>query len=97
MLSSGGADGTVRLWDVASRRPLGSPLTVQADTFVATAFSPGGSHLFAASGERRAVRWSVTPAAWKRHACRVAGRELTAREWREALPSRPYRAVCASG
>ena len=35
--------------------------------------------------------------AWKRHACRVAGRELTAREWQDALPGRPYRSICQSG
>jgi hypothetical protein len=35
--------------------------------------------------------------AWKRHACRVAGRELTRREWEEALPDQPYRAVCGDG
>ena len=30
--------------------------------------------------------------AWKRHACLVAGRTLTADEWQEALPGRPYQA-----
>ena len=37
------------------------------------------------------------PEAWKRHACLVAGRELTAREWQDALPGRPYRSVCRGG
>jgi len=98
VLSSAGADGTVRLWDVATRRPLGSPLKVEEDNvFVATAFAPSGAHLFAASGERRAVRWNVAVAAWKRHACRVGGRELSRQEWSAALPDRPYRAVCAAG
>jgi WD40 repeat protein len=98
LLSSSGADGTVRLWDVATRRAVGSPLKVEEDNvFVATAFAPSGTHVFAASGERRAVRWNVSPAAWKRHACQVAGRELTRQEWKEALPGRPYRSVCSAG
>ena len=96
LLSSAGADGTVSLWDVKTERQLGSPLTVQADSFLATTFTPDGSRLFAASGDRRAVRWDVSVDAWKRHACRVAGRDITAREWQDALPDQPYRAVCAS-
>ena len=30
-------------------------------------------------------------------ACSVAGRELTAREWQDALPGRPYRSICHAG
>jgi hypothetical protein len=37
----------------------------------------------------------VSVEAWKRHACVVAGRDLTAREWDDALPDRPYQAVCS--
>jgi WD40 repeat protein len=98
LLSSSGADGTVRLWDVATRRAVGSPLKVEEDNvFVATTLAPSGDRLFAVSSQRRAVSWNISPAAWKRHACRVAGRELTRREWEEALPDRPYRPVCATG
>jgi hypothetical protein len=64
---------------------------------VATTLAPSGDRLFAVSSQRRAVSWNISPAAWKRHACRVAGRELTRREWEEALPDRPYRPVCATG
>ena len=88
--------GTVALWDAKTHRRLGSPLTVQAGTFVATTFTPDGSRLFAVSGGHRGVRWEVSVDAWKRHACRVAGRDLTTGEWRAALPDRPYRTICAS-
>ena len=30
----------------------------------------------------------------QRHACLVAGRELTAREWSDALPGRSYQRIC---
>jgi WD40 repeat protein len=96
LLASAGADGTVALWDVKSQRRLGLPLTVQAETYVATAFAPDGSRLFAVSGDGRGVRWDISVDAWSRHACRVAGRELSAGEWRAALPDRPYRAVCGT-
>lgn len=96
-LATAGLDGTVGLWDVATQTPIGRPLTIEPETFLAADLSPDGSRLFSVSTGRRAVRWDVSPDAWKRHACRVAGRELTQREWRDALPDRPYRSVCRAG
>jgi WD40 repeat protein len=96
-LATAGLDGTVGLWDVTTQTPIGTPLTIEPETYAAADLSPDGSLLFAVSTGRRAVRWDVSPEAWKRHACRVAGRELTQREWRDALPARPYRTVCARG
>jgi WD40 repeat protein len=96
-LATAGQDGTVGLWDVTTQTPIGTPLTIEPETYAAADLSPDGSRLFAVSAGRRAVRWEVSPEAWKRHACRVAGRELTQREWRDALPGRPYRTVCTPG
>jgi WD40 repeat protein len=94
-LATSSADGTVLLWDVETQEPIGSPLPVEPDTFVSAALSPDGSHVFAVSTGLRGVRLATDPAVWKRHACLVAGRELTEREWKDALPERPYRVVCA--
>ena len=93
-LATGSADGTVLLWDIATQTPIGSPLRVEADAFVAATFAPDGSHLFAVPSGGRGVSWDVRPEAWKQHACLVAGRPLTRREWRDALPERPYRPIC---
>ena len=97
VLVTAGQDGTVALWDVASQAPIGSPLLVEADGYLAADLSDDGSYLFVATAKRRAMRWTVDPAAWKQQACRVAGRELTAQEWREALPRQPFRRVCGGG
>jgi WD40 repeat protein/DNA-binding SARP family transcriptional activator len=94
-LATAGADGTVALWDAQTRKPLGAPLTLEPETFVSAAFSPDGSHLFAVSTGGQGVRLDASPEAWKRHACVVAGRDLTAQEWEDALPERPYQAVCS--
>ena len=94
-LATASADGTVLLWDVATQEPIGSPLVVERDTFAAAALSPDGAHLFAVSTGLRGVRLAIDPAAWKRHACLVAGRQLTPREWRDALPGRPYQPICS--
>ena len=88
----------MRLWDVASQKPIGSPLVVERRrTCVSAALTPDGTHLLAVSDQGHGVRWDISPAAWKRHACDVAGRELTAREWQDALPGRPYRSLCHAG
>jgi WD40 repeat protein/DNA-binding SARP family transcriptional activator len=95
VLATAGADGAVALWDVATRKPIGTPLTLEPGAYASAAFSPDGSHLFAVSTRGEGLRLDASPEAWKRHACVVAGRDLSAREWEDALPDRPYRAVCS--
>jgi WD40 repeat protein len=97
VLATAGQDGTIELVDVARQTRIGPPLNVEADSYLAAALSPDGRHLFAVSANRAAVHWNIEPEAWKQHACRVAGRELTPREWADALPGRPYRPVCRQG
>jgi WD40 repeat protein len=93
-LVTGSADGTARLWNVGTRRPLGTALPIQPEQYVAATFSPSGSHLFTVPADGPGVRWDVRPEVWKRHACLVGGRDLTPTEWREILPNRAYRHVC---
>ena len=69
-------------------------LPVDPGKFVAAMFSRDGSQLFAVSSGDRAVRLDTTVDAWKRHACAVAGRELTEDEWDDVLPDRTYTPVC---
>jgi WD40 repeat protein/DNA-binding SARP family transcriptional activator len=94
VLATGSADGTVLLWDVDTQRAIGSPLEIEPDAYVSATFAHDGSHLFAVPHTGHGVRWDVRPESWKRHACLVAGRELTETEWRDALPDRPFQHVC---
>jgi WD40 repeat protein/DNA-binding SARP family transcriptional activator len=96
-LVTAAADGTVVLWDVATRKPIGSPLEVVPGTFASVALSPDGSRLFAVSTRGQGISFDISPEAWKRHACLVAGRDFSAREWEDALPEQPYQAVCSDG
>jgi hypothetical protein len=84
----------VLLWDVDTQRATGSPLEIEPGAYVSATFARDGSHLFAVPHVGRGVRWDVRPESWKRHACLVAGRELTETEWRDALPDRPFQPVC---
>jgi hypothetical protein len=57
-------------------------------------WTPDGSGLIAAYDTGRAYRWDIRPASLVKHACDVAGRELTRAEWQEALPERDYDPAC---
>ena len=89
------ADGTAALWDAETQKSLGSPLEFAPSTFASAALSPDGARLFAVSTRGEGISFELSRQAWKRHACLVAGRELTAAEWADALPAQPYRRVCA--
>ena len=58
-LASAGADGTVRLWDLAMRRPLGRPLTGHDGRVWGVAFSPDGTTLASTSEDRFLAVWDV--------------------------------------
>jgi len=81
---------------VETQKPLGSPLRLARDSFVSAALSRDGSRLFAVSTRGEGISFEMSREAWKRHACLVAGRELTLAEWNDALPGGPYQAVCSS-
>jgi WD40 repeat protein/DNA-binding SARP family transcriptional activator/DNA polymerase III delta prime subunit len=87
-------DGAIVLWDVASQRPISSPLPGPTDTLTTARFTPDGSRLFVLQDDGRAFRWEVDPAAWRRHACAVAGGGLTPDQWEEVVPEQEYIAVC---
>ena len=58
LLASGGGDGTVRLWDPATGRPVGTPLHASARNGVsAVAFSPGGTLLASGGGDGTVRLW----------------------------------------
>ncbi len=93
--------GTVSLYDTRTGLRLGDPIEVSASAFgpngdlVSATLRPDGRAL-AVTGANGVLVWNLDPAALSRAACRLAGRELTAVEWRtyaSALGRR--RAVCA--
>lgn len=93
LLATTSEDGTARLWDIASGRPIGGPLPGGSGDVVGAAFVGEGSRL-AVVHEGGGYVWDVRPSSWKRHACAVAGRTLTRDEWENALPQREYAPAC---
>src|SRR5262249_45556320 len=87
-----GAAGHVRAGGGATPKPPGSP-RAPTPAGVAPVAVPG-SHLFAVSNQGPGLRFDLSAADWERHACAVAGHDLSAQEWADALPGRPQHAVC---
>jgi DNA-binding SARP family transcriptional activator/WD40 repeat protein len=95
-----GADesGNALLWDVATGTAIGDPLPGPGsdDHWLAAYFTPDGHRVFVVSETGSGWVWNVDPSDWETMACRIAGRSLTAQEWQEFLPDRPYEATCGS-
>jgi len=85
------ANDGVELWDLSTRQIIGAPLPGPADRL---AFSPDGRTLVGTSFTGQAIIWNVTPAAWERQACQIAGRNLTRTEWAHFVGTKPYSRVC---
>jgi len=94
-LAGGTEAGGVMLWDLATRTRLGDPLTGHTSNVIGVAFAPDGKHLATSSWDGSVIIWDVDPGAWTRHACAVAGRNLTPGEWKQYLGDRPYQTTCA--
>jgi WD40 repeat protein len=93
LATAGSGDEDVLLWDVASRRQIGSALPGNGPG-LAVAFLPDGRRAMALSLAGRGMVWDVDPESWKRRACSVANRNLTSSEWHDFVGDRPYRATC---
>jgi WD40 repeat protein len=95
MLATTSSDGTTQLWDIPSRRPIGSALPGVANHPVSAAFVDRGTYLVTLHDNGRGYLWDVQPRSWAQRACAVAGRTLTRTEWQDALPGRDYAPACA--
>jgi WD40 repeat protein len=85
---------TIILWDLATRRPLGSPLRGHTKSIDLLAFAPDGKSLTATDEDGNLILWDVDPTSWQERACRIANRNLTKEEWQRYLGDEPYHLTC---
>ena len=90
-LASGSNDGTVRLWDVATGRPIGEPLTGHTGLVYSVAFSPDGKTLASGSGDGTVRLWDVATGRPIGHPSPAT--PARSARWRSARTARPWPAA----
>jgi WD40 repeat protein/DNA-binding SARP family transcriptional activator/energy-coupling factor transporter ATP-binding protein EcfA2 len=93
-LASLGFDGQLVLADAETGTPRARFRPGAANLAAGLGFAPDGHTVLVAYKDGAVVSFDTDPDAWVRHACTVAGRNLTSDEWRDAFGDRPYRETC---
>ena len=87
-------DGTVKLWTTSTLQQDGTALNTAQDAASTAVFEPGGTGLLVVNDRGDGFTWPTSLSAWEQHACAVAGRNLTPKEWSRYLPGQAYTNVC---
>ena len=91
--TTGGQDGTVKLWS-ASTLQQGATLNTEPDASTTAAFEPSGAALIVVDDHGNGFTWPTSIAAWEQRACTVAGRNFTRQEWSRFVTGHRYARVC---
>ncbi|MEW2512825.1 hypothetical protein [Streptomyces sp. NPDC046870] len=94
ILAVGAEDGTVRLWDVTSRKPIGGPLYVNAGTIKALTFTADDRTLRVAGGHVPSISYALTPSRTIASLCRRVGTGLSRTEWSVYVNDIAYHRSC---
>jgi WD40 repeat protein/DNA-binding SARP family transcriptional activator len=93
-LATIGFDGELALVDPSTGLAHARARPGPANLRVSAGWHPDGDSVVIAYEDGSVIQFSTDSAEWIEHACRVAGRNLTETEWRDAFGDRPYRETC---
>jgi WD40 repeat protein len=98
LMASAGREGSVLLWDVATRQPLGVPLPGPGlEQVRAMLFHPKGRTLFVQYSDGRLIELRVDIAShWEARACHIANRDLSLAEHTRYGMTSAHESVCPS-
>ena len=82
LLTAGGSDELAKLWDTKTLQQFGSTFPGDPGQWGNAEFTPDASKLVVVYADGTGFSWPISVKAWEKHACRVAGRNFTAEEWR---------------
>jgi WD40 repeat protein len=92
--TTGGSDGTAKLWTTATGRQLAATFEAHPGHWGTAVHTPDGSRLIVVYDDGTGFAWPVAAGDWAAHACAVAGRNLTHEEWASFVTDREYERVC---
>jgi WD40 repeat protein len=91
---SGSEDQTLRVWDVATRQPIGPPIKGHVNSVVSLGLTADGRYVISSSNDGALRRWPV-PATWPEQLCAKLTRNVSTQEWRDWVsPEIPYVVQC---
>jgi WD40 repeat protein len=90
-----GTSGRTSLWSVPGLHQIGKEMSANLTGFGGWSTSGfAGSSIVLMFNDGEAFEWPGSVGEWQRHACVVAGRNLTRAEWKLHVPDRPYQKTC---
>ncbi|MFF4082752.1 helix-turn-helix domain-containing protein [Streptomyces sp. NPDC001777] len=93
-LAASSADGALRIWDIASRQLIGSPLLTSGDPVTNLRFSPNGNELYTSGRNIPFQAYGVAPAAAAATVCRRAEGPLPRGDWKRFIPTVAFQDIC---
>jgi len=93
--TTGGQDGTARLWFTSSLQQEGTAFRADQGVPASAAFSAHSTNLLVIDSRGNAFTWPTSLADWEQRACAIAGGSLTREEWSRFLTGTSYAQVCS--
>jgi len=94
LVATGSRDNSIRIWSMSSEEMRTTPIILRGYSEPSeVSFSTDAHWLLAQSGNKT-YGWNLQMSELSALACRTAGRNLTASEWAQYFPGRPYRRTC---